>query len=412
VVFLVLAGSGVATAVWTASGGTITASTTPGSLTVTQTGFTSLAKAYSSSALTTTAPVTVSNSGNVPAPYTLTIKSAATTGLSTATTVVGWSVTSAANCTASTAVGSGSVSATLTAGISSSLQLAAGDIDYFCVRTSITSAYASANAGASSVAQGSLVSALGNWTSNSTATAAQSIPDTTAPTVPTKLAASATSTTAASLTWTASTDNVAVTGYDVYKGGTLLATVTTTSYTASGLTKGTAYSFTVRAHDAAGNNSAQTTAVSVTTPLVDTGVKYRLLNANSGLCVDAGTGTPASGAAMQIYACSTSRVQNWTFVKASAGYYAVVPSNATSLGWDVGGGSTSTYSSVGLYTYSGGANEQWMPVALTSTTMHIVNLNSGLCLWVSGNAKASGTQIQQYTCDSSLGETFTYSVVS
>jgi len=94
--------------------------------------------------------------------------------------------------------------------------------------------------------------------------------DTTAPTAPTALAAGTTTTTTVPLTWTASTDNVAVTGYNVYQGSTLVGTSTSTSYTATGLTPATAYSFTVKAKDAAGNLSAASAAVSATTKTATT----------------------------------------------------------------------------------------------------------------------------------------------
>src|SRR5262249_50696036 len=64
---------------------------------------------------------------------------------------------------------------------------------------------------------------------------------------------------------TASTDNVGVTAYDVFQGGTLAMSVTGTTATVSGLSASTTYSFTVRARDAAGNASAQSSAVSATT---------------------------------------------------------------------------------------------------------------------------------------------------
>lgn len=89
--------------------------------------------------------------------------------------------------------------------------------------------------------------------------------DTTAPTAPTSLAASGTTQTTTNLSWTASTDNVAVTGYDVYQGATLKATVTTTTYAVTGLTPSTAYTFSVKAKDAAGNASASSNTVNVTT---------------------------------------------------------------------------------------------------------------------------------------------------
>lgn len=89
--------------------------------------------------------------------------------------------------------------------------------------------------------------------------------DTVAPSVPGSLTASGTTSSATNLSWTASTDNVAVTGYNIYSGTALLGTATGTTYTASGLTASTAYTFTVKAKDAAGNLSADSNAVNVTT---------------------------------------------------------------------------------------------------------------------------------------------------
>ncbi|MEU9020237.1 glycoside hydrolase family 18 chitinase [Actinomadura sp. NPDC048394] len=89
--------------------------------------------------------------------------------------------------------------------------------------------------------------------------------DTQAPTAPANLHSTSKTATSVSLAWNASTDNVGVTGYDVYNGATKAATVTGTSATVSGLSAKTAYTFTVKAHDAAGNVSAASGAVSVTT---------------------------------------------------------------------------------------------------------------------------------------------------
>jgi chitodextrinase len=83
-------------------------------------------------------------------------------------------------------------------------------------------------------------------------------PDTTPPSAPSGLAASAVSQTGLTLSWNASTDNVGVTGYDVFRNGTKMVTVTTSSSAQSGLTCGTSYTFGVRALDAAGNASPQT----------------------------------------------------------------------------------------------------------------------------------------------------------
>jgi bacillolysin len=91
------------------------------------------------------------------------------------------------------------------------------------------------------------------------------VADTQAPTAPTNLAASGTTSTTTNLSWTAATDNVGVSGYDVYQGTVLKATVTGTTYAVSGLTTSTAYSFSVKAKDAAGNISVSSNVVNVTT---------------------------------------------------------------------------------------------------------------------------------------------------
>lgn len=89
--------------------------------------------------------------------------------------------------------------------------------------------------------------------------------DTEAPTAPTGLAASNVQETTLSLSWNASSDNVGVTGYDVYMGGSNLGTVTGTSANITGLTATTAYSFNVKAKVAAGNESGFSNTVNVTT---------------------------------------------------------------------------------------------------------------------------------------------------
>lgn len=90
-------------------------------------------------------------------------------------------------------------------------------------------------------------------------------PDTTAPSAPTNVAAFNITQTAVNLSWTASTDNIGVTGYDVYQGSTKITTVTTTSYSVSGLTTSTSYTFSVKAKDAANNISSSSNTVNVTT---------------------------------------------------------------------------------------------------------------------------------------------------
>jgi hypothetical protein len=93
--------------------------------------------------------------------------------------------------------------------------------------------------------------------------------DTTPPSVPTGLSANAVSSTQVDLSWTGSTDNIGVTGYDIYRNGTLLTTTsgTGTSYTDTTVTGGKIYSYTVDARDGAGNVSGQSSPpATATTP--------------------------------------------------------------------------------------------------------------------------------------------------
>ncbi len=115
--------------------------------------------------------------------------------------------------------------------------------------------------------------AAGNRSAKATITAStNACPDTTAPAAPTGLATAAIGQTTISVSWTAATDNVAVTSYGTYRNAAPAGNPTGTSYTFTGLTCGTSYTLSVDAADAAGNRSAQTsiTAATATCPLPDT----------------------------------------------------------------------------------------------------------------------------------------------
>ena len=89
--------------------------------------------------------------------------------------------------------------------------------------------------------------------------------DTQVPTSPTNLAASNIATTSLTLTWTASSDNVGVTGYEVYMNGILKTTVATTTASITGLTENTNYAFYVKAKDLAENSSGNSATINATT---------------------------------------------------------------------------------------------------------------------------------------------------
>ncbi|MDO5969786.1 fibronectin type III domain-containing protein [Flavivirga aquimarina] len=95
--------------------------------------------------------------------------------------------------------------------------------------------------------------------------------DTQPPTAPTLSSTFQTSTTV-DLSWTAATDNIAVTGYKIYKDGVLEATLgNILTYQVTGLTAATSYDFTVTALDIAGNESVVSNTMTITTDVISSG---------------------------------------------------------------------------------------------------------------------------------------------
>jgi chitodextrinase len=145
--------------------------------------------------------------------------------------------------------------------------------------------------------------AAGNRSNFSNDATATSI-DTQAPTAPTNLAATPVSGTRIDLQWTASTDNVSVSNYVIYRGGVLLTTVgAVTTFSDATVAPGATYSYQVKARDPAGNLSAFSNTAAATTPpqsvtltpTADARVEEANASSNFGtvspLRVDGGTGT-------------------------------------------------------------------------------------------------------------------------
>ncbi|MET4703944.1 RICIN domain-containing protein [Frigoribacterium sp. UYMn621] len=409
--FLVLASTGIAAAVWTSAssslGGTVSAGTL--SVTIAPTDVANLSAIYSPSVLSHTAAMPVTNSGTVPADYTVEVKAAAN-GLSNATTLTGWLVTTASQCTATSAAGAQSGSAVLSTGLSTTDSVAVGAVDIFCVRTTIPATYAT-TMGPASIPTVTLSYSQGSWNGSSSATATQTVADTVAPTRPGRPAASATSAAKTTLTWAASTDNAAVTSYDVYRDGTLLGSVAapTVSFTDTGLTGGTRYSYTVKARDAADNVSAASSSRSVTTTAFDTSVNYQVKFTSANLCVDGGVSPGANGNNLVTLACQTGRSQTWQFVNVSGADYKIFSTATPNLVWDISGASTTDGSSAITWNWSGNNNQLWTITSEGNGKVHFTSVNSGKCLALKSNT--AGTQVQQYTCDGTATQTFTLTQV-
>jgi chitodextrinase len=108
--------------------------------------------------------------------------------------------------------------------------------------------------------------AAGNSTTSTAVTVTvNNVADTTPPSVPAGLSATAISSSQINLSWTASTDNVGVTGYNIFRNGTKVGTSPNTAYQDVSLIASTSYNYNVSAFDAAGNTSAQSSGASATT---------------------------------------------------------------------------------------------------------------------------------------------------
>src|SRR5205085_1085403 len=109
-----------------------------------------------------------------------------------------------------------------------------------------------------------------------------------APSIPTGLTATASAPHIVNLAWNAATDNISVSGYDIYRNGAPLATVgAVTSYTDTPATPAFPYHYQVRARDGAGNVSALSADASVTTPAVTSGPSVALTAPADGASVSA-----------------------------------------------------------------------------------------------------------------------------
>ncbi|HCI44808.1 MAG TPA: hypothetical protein DE315_04680, partial [Candidatus Omnitrophica bacterium] len=154
--------------------------------------------------------------------------------------------------------------------------------------------------------------------------------DTMAPSVPTGFTAAAVSSSQIDLSWGAATDNVGVAGYKIYRDGTFVVSLqpSVVSYFDLGLTANTAYSYTVSAFDAAGNESGQSDPASATTrPTTPSmGTVYYVSPAGS----DANSGTETLPWKTIQKAADSAKPGDTVYVKAGT-YYEKVKINQSGL---------------------------------------------------------------------------------
>lgn len=147
--------------------------------------------------------------------------------------------------------------------------------------------------------------------------------DTEAPTVPSNVTVSDVTTNSASISWTQSTDNTAVTGYDVYVNGTLYQTVTTNSLSVTDLAENTEYIVKVRAFDEAGNTSDFSSEKSFTT---EKSTSTQTISLTAGWNLISFYVLPDDASVANVFGSNISKV---SIVKNNDGFYK--PSKASEL---------------------------------------------------------------------------------
>ncbi|MFF3753688.1 RICIN domain-containing protein [Streptomyces sp. NPDC002018] len=131
-----------------------------------------------------------------------------------------------------------------------------------------------------------------------------------------------------------------------------------------------------------------------------------VVNKASGKCVDARAAATGNGTAVQQYTCNGSLAQHWNLAATSGGHVRAGNRNADSQVWDVTDVSGADGAAIQLWTYSGGNNQQWLPVEEADGAYHFVNRASGKCLDVPSASTADSVQLHQYTCNGSGAQSF------
>jgi lysophospholipase L1-like esterase len=236
------------------------------------------------------------------------------------------------------------------------------------------------------------------------------------PTAPSALTATTVSSSKINLSWTASTTSGV--SYSVYSsttsgftpgsGNQVASGLSTTSYSATGLTASTTYYYVVEAVTSAGSSppSNQATANTSAPATLSTTSYYQIVNEASGACIDDTNGSTANGTVLQQYTCYDNNLnQEWLFTATSGGYYEVTSYNSSTAAWNVVNNGTAPGTGMQLWAYGGGNNEQFEPVELSSGNYEFIDLDSGLCLYVPNSN--NNQQLELNTCNGSASESFT-----
>ncbi|PYV13492.1 MAG: hypothetical protein DMG21_20950, partial [Acidobacteria bacterium] len=136
-----------------------------------------------------------------------------------------------------------------------------------------------------------------------------------------------------------------------------------------------------------------------------TGTLVTIQNLNSGLCVDTG-GSIGITALIQA-PCSGATTQNFVLQSSPASGYDYLVSSASSLCWDVAGGSNAPGALIQQYTCTSSSAEYYKLSQVNSGVYKILsgNMSNG-CVDIVGAATSSGAAIEQNTCNGSASQIF------
>jgi Alginate lyase/Ricin-type beta-trefoil lectin domain-like/Ricin-type beta-trefoil lectin domain len=150
-------------------------------------------------------------------------------------------------------------------------------------------------------------------------------------------------------------------------------------------------------------------------PTPDSGAWYNVVNVNSGKCADVYQGGITLGTNLDQWTCGAGQAnQQWQLIPTDSGYYRI-NSRYVLMSFNVTGGTGAVGNNVPiqLWSYGGSSNEQFKPVYLRTDSngndiYAFIARNSGLCLDVPGASTANGTQLDQFTCNNSNAQAFTF----
>ncbi len=234
----------------------------------------------------------------------------------------------------------------------------------------------------------------------------------------TNVAASGTAKPYVQLSWNASpTLGVTYTVYRTTGSGAATAIqtgVSGTVYSDTTVSGNTAYTYYVVAVGSTGVTSAPSSSVTLTTPAApvtgggfSTTTWYNIVNQTSGKCLDAAGWGTSNGTVVQQWACGSQQSnQEWQFQSHGNNVYTIVNRNAPAQVLDVTNLATADFSPIQTWTYGGGSNQQWTPIANGSYFV-IKGVGSSRCLDVYHSSTANGVQMEIFDCNNTGAQNWT-----